>query len=118
MDTQEKKARYYQLFEEMCDQIFIDGVIPLWSDWDELNQNFEVRKAGMHGQELRAVQVCPYPFYSLIINADGEVTVLLRGLAAKARGGRPEEPELVGHLARRAPEDLLEGHAVRQKGIV
>ena len=29
---------------------------------------------GMHGQELKAVKVCPYPFYNLIINPDGDVT--------------------------------------------
>lgn len=75
VDTPEKEQRYYQLFEGICDRIWIDGVGPLWSDWDELNQNFDIRKTGMHGQKLQTVQVCPYSFYSLIINADGEVTV-------------------------------------------
>lgn len=75
VDTKEKEQRYYQLFEGICDRIWIDSVVPLWSDWDELNQTFDVKKTGIHGQELQVVRVCPYPFYSLIINADGEVTV-------------------------------------------
>ena len=104
VDTQEKKARYYQLFEEICDQIFIDGVIPLWSDWDELNQNFEVRKTGMHGQELRAVQVCPYPFYSLIVNADGEVTVCCADWRRKL---------VVGDLKIQSLHDIWHGEPLR-----
>lgn len=74
--TQEDKDRFYKIFEDICDRIFIDRVIPLWSDFEEINEHFEIKKDnGIHGQKIKKIMICPYPFYSLIINADGEVTV-------------------------------------------
>lgn len=104
VDTQEKKARYYQLFEDICDRMSIDGVAPLWSDWDELYQNFDVRETGMHGQELQEVRVCPYPFYSLIINADGEVTVCCADWRRKL---------VVGDLKTQSLRDIWHGEPLR-----
>lgn len=71
VETPEKKERFYALFENVCDRIFIDHIIPLWADWDEIEQRFDIQSAGVHGQELRPVQVCPYPFYSLCVTPDG-----------------------------------------------
>lgn len=74
VDTEEKKALFYNIFEGICDRIWIDQVVPLWSDFEELSKNFDIKHVGMHGQKIQAVNVCPYPFYNLIINPDGEVT--------------------------------------------
>lgn len=104
VDTKEKKERYYQLFENICDRIWIDSVTPMWSDWDELNQNFKVRETGMHGQKLQAVQVCPYSFYSLIINADGEVTVCCADWRRKL---------VVGDLKTQSLHDIWHGEPLR-----
>ncbi len=73
--SEEEKNKFFELFGDICDRIFIDNVIPMWSDFEEMNQKVEIRKIGMHGQEIKDVKVCPFPFYSLIINSDGEVTV-------------------------------------------
>lgn len=73
--TEADRKRFFELFGDICDRIFIDNVIPLWSDFEEINQKMEVGKKGVHGQEIKKVMVCPFPFYSLIINPDGEVTV-------------------------------------------
>lgn len=72
--NEEDKERFYALFGDICDRIFIDNVIPMWSDFDELEQNVQIGKVGVHGQQVRKVKVCPYSFYSLIVNSDGEVT--------------------------------------------
>ena len=74
VNTADKKKLFYQIFEDKCDRIWIDQVIPLWSDFQEINDKFEIRNKGMHGQELQEVKVCPFPFYNLIINPDGDVT--------------------------------------------
>ena len=69
------QEKFYELFSSVCDRIFIDKVIPMWSDFDEINNRFKLDdKKGMHGQKIKQVMICPYPFYSLIINADGDVT--------------------------------------------
>lgn len=73
--TESAKQRFYDLFGDICDRIFIDNVIPLWSDFEEIKENMVVGERGVHGQKVQEVKVCPYPFYSLIVNSDGEVTV-------------------------------------------
>ena len=74
VETPEKKELFYNIFEGICDRIWIDQVVPLWSDYEKINQNFDIKKAGIHGQGMQVVHVCPYPFYNLIVNPDGEVT--------------------------------------------
>ena len=74
VETPEKKELFYNIFEGICDRIWIDQVVPVWSDYEKINQNFDIKKAGIHGQGMQVVHVCPYPFYNLIVNPDGEVT--------------------------------------------
>ena len=75
VDTKEKKKKFYQLFENMCDRIFIEHIIPIWADYEEINENFDIEKeAGLHGDMIREVRICPFPFYSFVINSDGQVT--------------------------------------------
>lgn len=75
--TEEDKNRFFELFGDICDRIFIDNVIPLWSDFEEIKDRMIIgkEKVGVHGQKVKNIKVCPFPFYSLIINSDGEVTV-------------------------------------------
>lgn len=75
VDTNAKKEKFYEVFGNICDTIFVDHVIPLWSDFEELSKNFKIDAKGMHGQELKQVKICPFPFYNLIINPDGQVTL-------------------------------------------
>lgn len=69
------KKRFFSIFGDICDRIFIDNVIPMWSDFEELNNTVSLKGRGVHGQKIQNVRVCPFSFYSLIINSDGEVTV-------------------------------------------
>lgn len=70
------KKLFYNMFGDICDKIFIDNVIPLWSDYNELEQEFKIdNKIGAHGQNVVDVRVCVYPFYSFLINPDGDVTM-------------------------------------------
>lgn len=104
VDTEEKEQRFYQLFENICDRIWIDSVIPLWSDWDKLGQNFELNNVGMHGQELQEVRICPYPFYSLIINPDGEVTACCADWRRKL---------VLGDLKEQSMQEIWNGERLR-----
>lgn len=72
--TDSDKQKFYNLFGDICDRIFIDNVIPLWSDFEEIKDNMVIGEKGVHGQKVQNVMVCPYSFYSLIVNSDGEVT--------------------------------------------
>ena len=71
--TEEKEETFYRLFGDICHKIWIDHVIPLWAEWEDIGDRFELQSFGGHGQALRETTVCPFPFYSLLINPDGTV---------------------------------------------
>ncbi|MBR5790001.1 MAG: SPASM domain-containing protein [Lachnospiraceae bacterium] len=75
VSTDEMREKFYSIFGDICDKIFVDKVIPLWSDFEELNSFYSIEKdSGVHGQEIKDILICPYPFYSCIINPNGDVT--------------------------------------------
>ncbi|MBE6909591.1 MAG: radical SAM protein [Ruminococcaceae bacterium] len=77
VSTQEDRMRFFELFHDVCDKYYIDNVIPLWAGFDEINnvKDFSAAEseAGAHGQELQDVMICPVPFYTMTVHADGEV---------------------------------------------
>ena len=77
--TEEEKQRFFDMFSDVCDKFFIDSVIPLWPDFDQIYdvKDFNAAEAnrGAHGQALREVHICPIPFYTMAIHTDGEVGV-------------------------------------------
>ncbi len=76
VDTEEKKQTFFSVFGDMCDNISIEHVIPIWTGYDEINKDFEIETAeGLHGHKVKEIEVCPFPFYSFVVNPDGEVTV-------------------------------------------
>ena len=76
VEEEAEEQMFYSIFGDLCDRIFIDNIIPLWSDYQELEELFILNnKKGLHGQEIKDVSVCTYPFYSILINPDGEVTM-------------------------------------------
>ncbi|MCR5651308.1 MAG: radical SAM protein [Lachnospiraceae bacterium] len=72
--NEEDKDHFKEIISGVCDRYFIDRVIPLWSDYDEIKKVMVGDDEGVHGQRIKHIKICPYPFYSLIVNPDGEVT--------------------------------------------
>lgn len=94
--TEEKKNKFYEIFGDMCDRIFIDQVIPLWSDFESLNSRFDIDKSkGIHGQKIQDIIVCPFPFYSFIINPDGAITVCCADWKQKFIVGNVNKDKLI-----------------------
>lgn len=93
--TEEDKNKFFTMFGEICDRMFIDNVIPLWSDFEELNASASAAGKGVHGQKVENVVVCPYSFYSLIINPDGEVTACCADWKRKLVFGNLQEKSLL-----------------------
>lgn len=74
--SDEEKRIFYKEFEGICDKISIEHVIPIWTDYKKIYSDFDIEKGeGLHGHAIKAVNICPFPFYSFVINPDGEVTV-------------------------------------------
>ena len=76
VDTEEKREKFFSTSGDICDKISIEHVIPIWTGYDEIYQDFDIETAeGLHGHAVKELDVCPFPFYSFVINPDGEVTV-------------------------------------------
>lgn len=68
--------KFYEIFGGMCDKISVEHIIPIWVGYDQIYNDFNISKEeGLHGHKLRDVLVCPFPFYSCVVNPDGEMTV-------------------------------------------
>lgn len=72
--SEEEKGRFFDIFGDIADRIFIEHVAPCWPKFQmrDVVPNSEV---GIYGQETKEVEVCPYIFYSLGINSDGKVSL-------------------------------------------
>jgi radical SAM protein with 4Fe4S-binding SPASM domain len=62
---------FYELFDEICDEISIDNVVPIWAG---LKGEIKEQDKNIYMREIVPVEVCPYIFYHLTIHANGDVS--------------------------------------------
>lgn len=75
VDCEQKKEKFISTFGGICDKINIEHIIPIWTDYEEIAEDFRIEdKEGLHGHAIKNVDICPFPFYSCVINPDGAVT--------------------------------------------
>lgn len=67
------EENFYEIFGDICDEISIEKVVPIWNDVDisDVKTEFDL---GIYNQNINDIQVCPYIFYSMAINSDGSVS--------------------------------------------
>jgi len=72
--SEEEKQSFFDIFGNIADRIFIEHVAPCWPKFEmkDVRPNADV---GIYGQKIKAVEVCPYIFYSLSVNSDGKVSL-------------------------------------------
>lgn len=71
--TEEEKNSFYQLFGDVCDEIFVETISPtLWQDTN-IGENVVNAHKGTYGQALEQKQVCPFLFTTMVINDQGIV---------------------------------------------
>lgn len=69
--TEEEKKGFYQLFQDICDEIFVETIsATLWQDTN-IDQFVPNSHKGTYGQVLEQKQVCPFLFTTLVINDKG-----------------------------------------------
>jgi len=66
--------RFYEIFGNICDRIFIENLAPCWPDFEVGEIMGVAFKEGIYGQPIEPVNTCPYLFYSMSINSDGTVS--------------------------------------------
>lgn len=70
----EDKKLFYDMFGDICDKIFIEKIIPVWPGFEmNIDKDFKNDLKGRYGKDLNKVKICPYIFYSLLINSDGQI---------------------------------------------
>lgn len=68
--TQDKE-RFFNMFGNICDEIFVENIVPQWSGIGDP----ELPKVGMYGQPIKEwKEVCPFPFMYLHYNWNGSVS--------------------------------------------
>lgn len=69
-----EKDRFFDMFGDISDHIFIEHIAPCWPKF-EMVDAIPNQDMGIYGQPIKEVEVCPYIFYSTSINSDGNVSL-------------------------------------------
>ena len=70
--TEEDKVKFYEIFGDMADGVYIEHTMSCWPEFDLEQKKVEVNQEfGIYGQAIKEVGVCPYIFYSFSINSNG-----------------------------------------------
>ena len=72
--TENEKQLFIDQFSEYTDKIHIEHIMSCWPEFELRGVSVNKNK-GIYGQEIRELDVCPYPFYSFSINTDGLASV-------------------------------------------
>lgn len=81
--TENEKMEFVETFGPISDGIWIESVMSCWPEF-ELRDGVTVNEErGIYGQEIKDQEVCPYPFYSIAVNSDGQVSMCFIDWAKK-----------------------------------
>ena len=81
--SEEDKERFFRIFGDYADRIFIENVAPCWPEFDVADRLGVSMEKGIYDQPIGEVMVCPYIFYSLSVNSDGSVSLCFLDWARK-----------------------------------
>lgn len=71
--SDDDKNRFYDIFGNIADSVFIENATSIWYDFNIDNFSIENSKT-LYGKEVVKKKVCPQIFYSLAINSNGTVS--------------------------------------------
>lgn len=75
LESEENREQFLSIFGPMCDEIFVENILPIWPDF-QLPEQVEARNGniGQYGQNIREKKVCPQIFTVLAVKCDGSVS--------------------------------------------
>ena len=69
--TEDDKKKFYNIFGDISDFIFIENISPAWSGF-EIDKSIKINKdISIIGDKIKYTYVCPQIFYSIAINSNG-----------------------------------------------
>ena len=103
--SEEDKQKFYTVFGDYADRIFIENVAPCWPEFDVQDRLGVVMDKGIYDQPLSEVNTCPYIFYSMSVNSDGSVSLCFLDWARKL---------LIGDVRKESMKEVWNGEALFQ----
>ncbi len=68
--SSEKEARFFALFKDKCDEMFIEKIVPMWP---QMETTFSVNEFRWGDEAITPRRVCAQIFKGVQVQADGEV---------------------------------------------
>jgi radical SAM protein with 4Fe4S-binding SPASM domain len=94
---------FYRLFQNCCDEISVDNIVPIWPGAD--GTMIRNRDKNIYGRDIRPVKVCPYIFYHLTINSNGQISTCFVDYAHK---------NIIGDVNTESVFDVWNGDRLKQ----
>ena len=69
--SQEQKNQFYDLFENICDEIFVETISATLWQGTNVGEKISDMHRGTYGQEMKMKWVCPFLFTTMVINHEG-----------------------------------------------
>jgi len=105
MMTDEEKKFFFDTFTPICDEIFVEKVVPQWAD-TQLDKQNEVEDTGMYGQKINQWKdSCPFIFMYMHFNCDGTVSPCTLDWPRKV---------VIGNVNDESVKDIWEGKPLRE----
>lgn len=73
INSPEKLQKLHEIYEKICDEILVQVISPLQAGVDYSKVNIDYEKTVYNNELKTAPKVCPQPFYTMLIRADGSV---------------------------------------------
>ena len=106
--TREEKEKFYTVFGNYADRIFIENIAPCWPEFGVEERLGVTISKGIYNQPIAEVMTCPYIFYSVAVNADGTVSLCFLDWAHKL---------LLGNLREQSLKEIWQGEKLFQHQI-
>ena len=71
--SDDDKKKFYDIFGNICDLIFIENIVASWSSFDISGLEIDTGMS-LYGKQVNKVSVCSQSFYSMAINSNGMVS--------------------------------------------
>lgn len=106
--TIEEQNRFFDIFGEMADRVFLERLSPAWPAFDVSMSGYNYKDVGNYEQPVEKREVCPYIFYIMVINADGTVSTCV---------GDWKHHQIVGNINEKSIKQIWQGDVQRRYQI-
>lgn len=106
--SEKEQELFFDTFGNICDEISIEHIAPCWPEF-EMKEATPNQSVGIYGQEINEVTVCPYIFYSISINSNGEVSLCFLDWARKL---------IIGDVNKNTIKQIWNNHIINEFRIM